>query len=346
MQVCVYLLLVLHAADGCTLEHHSERGIVGYAGESVLLPCSCTNTHTRPESFTWEKYNTHTNLWDEISSESEQYRNSPGNLSLLISHLTEEDEGQYRCYINQKQYRYFFLYVSVCKDVENHLTAVSGYVGGFVLLPCYCTQLLTNPKTVRWSFTDESNIIYPTDQTNRYTGRIQLVTAPGNFSLFICGLTKEDWGEYRCMISSDHYVVVLLKVTEGRNPTSVDTDNSCPTVSGKSTTTVTSLSPTTSQHGYNSSSPSTTTKGSAPVTNVQTSLGPSTTASYQRPTGPHSTETPDSPQTPPYIPVAMVTVIFLHIIVAVVYCTKRNKVSERSRVHYNTAEGDGTVSLQ
>ncbi|XP_076872564.1 V-set and immunoglobulin domain-containing protein 1-like [Brachyhypopomus gauderio] len=276
MQVCVYLLLVLHAADGCTLDHHSERGIVGYAGESVLLPCSCTNTHTRPERFIWEKHNTHTNTWDVISSESEQYRNrvqlgtahSPGNLSLLISHLTEEDEGQYRCNIKENEYRYITLYVSVCKDVVNHLTVVSGYVGGFVLLPCYCTQLLTNPKTLRWSFTDESNIIYPTDQTNRYTGRIQLVTAPGNFSLFIRGLTKEDWGEYRCMISSDRVIQVKLKVTEGRNPTSVDTDNSCPTVSGKPTTTVTSLSPTTSQHGYNSSSPSTTTKGKICVTSV------------------------------------------------------------------------------
>ncbi|XP_076872554.1 uncharacterized protein LOC143522688 isoform X2 [Brachyhypopomus gauderio] len=162
----------------------------------------------------------------------------------------------------------------ICKDVVNHLTEVSGYVGGFVLLPCYCTQLLTNPKMLRWSFTHESNIIYPTDQTNRYTGRIQLVTAPGNFSLLICGLTKEDWGEYRCKISSDHVIQVKLKVTEGQNPTSVGTDNSCPTVSAKATTTVTksispttstspttSSSPTTSQHGYNSSSPSTTTKG-------------------------------------------------------------------------------------
>ncbi|KAK2846177.1 hypothetical protein Q7C36_011031 [Tachysurus vachellii] len=56
-------------------------------------------------------------------------------------------------------------------------------------------------------------------------------------------------------------------------------------------------------------------------------------------TSPHS-----RPDSLPYIPVAVVTVIFLHIIVAVVYCTPRKKVS--GTVNYSRADGDGTVSLQ
>ncbi|KAK1784106.1 hypothetical protein P4O66_004146, partial [Electrophorus voltai] len=101
----------------------------------------------------------------------------------------------------------------VCKDVENPPTVLSGYVGGSVLLPCYCTELLAEPKTARWSFIEESNVIYPTDQTNHYTDRIKLVAASGNFSLFISGLTKEDGGQYRCRISSDHLIEVKLQVT-------------------------------------------------------------------------------------------------------------------------------------
>ncbi|XP_035385197.1 polymeric immunoglobulin receptor-like isoform X2 [Electrophorus electricus] len=261
---------------GCVLEHNRElKLITAHTGDSVLLPCSCIELHNEPESFTWKKYNPNRNTWDVISSESEQYRNrvqlntahSPGNLSLLISHLTEEDEGDYRCQTKGNKHKDIKLYVSVCKDVVKPPTVLSGYVGGSVLLPCYCTELLAEPKTVRWSFINESDVIYPIDQTNRYTDRIQLVPAPRNFSLFISGLTKEDWGQYRCSISSYHLIDVQLQVTV-------------------------------------------------------------------------------SPQTLPYIPFALVTVIFLHIIVAVVYYTKRNKVSEMSRVHYNTAGGDGTASLQ
>uniref|UniRef100_A0AAY5EX82 Ig-like domain-containing protein n=1 Tax=Electrophorus electricus TaxID=8005 RepID=A0AAY5EX82_ELEEL len=110
MQVCVYLLLVLHITEGCSLaENQKTDDVTAYTGDSVLLPCSCTDPHAKPESFTWRKHNTNRNSWDVITSESEQYRNrvqlgtahSPGNLSLLISHLTEEDKGYYRCYLNQ-----------------------------------------------------------------------------------------------------------------------------------------------------------------------------------------------------------------------------------------------------
>ncbi|KAL7888945.1 hypothetical protein AOLI_G00039190 [Acnodon oligacanthus] len=50
------------------------------------------------------------------------------------------------------------------------------------------------------------------------------------------------------------------------------------------------------------------------------------------------------PQSLPFIPFALVTVIFLHIIVAVVYHTKRTK--DPVRVHCSTADGDGVVSLE
>ncbi|KAL6485628.1 hypothetical protein MHYP_G00050200 [Metynnis hypsauchen] len=65
--------------------------------------------------------------------------------------------------------------------------------------------------------------------------------------------------------------------------------------------------------------------------------------------GLHVSEAP--PQSLPFVPFALVTVIFLHIIVAVVYHTKRTKAqSDTARVYYSTADGDGdgdgVVSLE
>ncbi|KAL6485629.1 hypothetical protein MHYP_G00050210 [Metynnis hypsauchen] len=52
----------------------------------------------------------------------------------------------------------------------------------------------------------------------------------------------------------------------------------------------------------------------------------------------------EAPQSLPFVPFALVTVIFLHIVVAVVYHTKRTK--DPARVHHSTADGDGVVSLE
>ncbi|KAI4893637.1 hypothetical protein NFI96_025895, partial [Prochilodus magdalenae] len=95
--------------SGCTLEIREPLlTITAPTGGSVLLPCSCTDRQTKPEEFSWRKYIRNTRTLKEISSESSQYRNrvqlfndhSPGNLSLLISHLTEEDGGVLQCAVN------------------------------------------------------------------------------------------------------------------------------------------------------------------------------------------------------------------------------------------------------
>ncbi|KAI4896995.1 hypothetical protein NFI96_025499, partial [Prochilodus magdalenae] len=95
---------------GCTLENSEQQRqnrqtlpITAHTGGSVLLPCSCTDPQTKPKQLRWRRPKGDT--WVEMSFNSDQYRNrvqlfndsSPGNLSLLISHLTEEDEGDYEC---------------------------------------------------------------------------------------------------------------------------------------------------------------------------------------------------------------------------------------------------------
>ncbi|KAI4888348.1 hypothetical protein NFI96_031430, partial [Prochilodus magdalenae] len=108
-----YLIIRL-TLEGCTLENKEQLlRITAHTGGSVLLPCSCTDLQTTPEEFSWKKDNRNTQTLEEISRESGQYRNrvqlfndhSPGNLSLLISHLTEEDGGEYECAVKDSHIR-------------------------------------------------------------------------------------------------------------------------------------------------------------------------------------------------------------------------------------------------
>ncbi|XP_072551575.1 uncharacterized protein [Salminus brasiliensis] len=119
MQMSFYVLLVLHVAEGCTLQNERQTNtIIAYKRGSALLPCYCTDQHATPGRFTWKK---HRSTWKEISSESDQYRDrvqwfndlSPANLSLLISHLTEEDGGDYQCYLEHNEYVYIRLIFKV-----------------------------------------------------------------------------------------------------------------------------------------------------------------------------------------------------------------------------------------
>ncbi|XP_053087606.1 cell adhesion molecule DSCAM-like [Pangasianodon hypophthalmus] len=283
----------VHVTEGCRLEGNSEtKPITAYTGDSVLLPCSCTDLHTKPDTFTWRKY---TKDWVEISPEREQYKDrfqlvndhSSGNHSLLISHLTEEDGGDYRCSLKESEYRDFRLTVKGC-TLNQQTVTVTGYVGQSVLLPCSCSELQAKPHTFTWIFFKGSDPkeIFPKDQTNRYTHRVQLFNdhLPGNLSLLISHLTVEDGGWYRCETGNtiDANVQLIIK--------------DAPTRPSTSTAVITTTSPN------------------------------------------------SKPEPLPFVPFALVTVIFLHIIVAVVYCSTRKKGPDT--VHYSRADGDGTVSLQ
>ncbi|KAI4897972.1 hypothetical protein NFI96_000681, partial [Prochilodus magdalenae] len=243
------------SSGGCTLEHMGKVvSMRAPTGGSVLLPCSCTDLHAKPGTIIWKKYNARKAAWEEISRESDQYRNrvqlvndsSPGNLSLLISHLTEEDEGDYRCDI-QKDDEVFisltlkeppqslpfvpfalvtviFLHIIVAvvyytsrtkenRDMTVHITA---HTGGSVLLPCYCTSLHTKPETAGWRKYNRRSNTYEeiSRESGQYRNRVQLVNdhSPGNLSLLISHLTEEDGGDYRCDVKDFGYTFVKLAV--------------------------------------------------------------------------------------------------------------------------------------
>ncbi|KAF4092124.1 hypothetical protein AMELA_G00017320 [Ameiurus melas] len=105
---------------GCELVKKTgvER-VTGFTGESVVLPCVCTDLQDKPKSVKWE-FN-RINYFQEIYPEQTGHHrnrvklvsnNAPGNLSLLISDLTEEDQGKYTCSV-QDDRTYFRLSVKV-----------------------------------------------------------------------------------------------------------------------------------------------------------------------------------------------------------------------------------------
>uniref|UniRef100_A0AAR2L8Y6 Ig-like domain-containing protein n=1 Tax=Pygocentrus nattereri TaxID=42514 RepID=A0AAR2L8Y6_PYGNA len=107
--------------------------IVRSAGDSVELPCSCTQqTKEDPQTVQWGfkrkftpgDYRADHSVFPEDGSQNRRYRgrvqilnqNKPGTVALIISHLTEEDEGVYLCGNNGRYNRAVTLQVSTGKS--------------------------------------------------------------------------------------------------------------------------------------------------------------------------------------------------------------------------------------
>ncbi|XP_060739646.1 uncharacterized protein LOC132854972 isoform X3 [Tachysurus vachellii] len=112
MMKYLYLFsVVFYVTAGCDLSGDIKKvvEITRHGGGSVLLLCSCSDLHTKPQLFTWMTYRTG-GPTDVLNDEHYRGRlqlfnnTSPGNLSLLISDLREEDQGDYRC-STEKEYR-------------------------------------------------------------------------------------------------------------------------------------------------------------------------------------------------------------------------------------------------
>lgn len=102
----MWILCVISA--GCIISEPKQETIIRSPGESVLLHCSCTNLETKLDEFQWSvRYKKRSyNLIGYLTEEEKRIyigrvqtfnANSPGNASLLLSNLTEEDQGEYQC---------------------------------------------------------------------------------------------------------------------------------------------------------------------------------------------------------------------------------------------------------
>ncbi|XP_026051042.1 uncharacterized protein LOC113037942 [Carassius auratus] len=97
---------------GCDLvEHGKVFEVTGYSGESVVLPCFCTELLAKPELMQWnyEIENNYKVIYPNEQSENYKNRvkllnpNTPGDLSLHISALRTEDRGEYHCLVSPQQ---------------------------------------------------------------------------------------------------------------------------------------------------------------------------------------------------------------------------------------------------
>ncbi|KAF5889314.1 neogenin-like isoform X7 [Clarias magur] len=214
-------LTATHATSahfGCSLSADNPKEITGRKGDTVLLPCSCSDLHTKPQKRTWKSDRTG-RLIEVVNDEHYRGRlqdlkkNVPGNLSLLISDLRVEDQGMYRCSAGSQQHRDIMLYVDGCDLVKKtEVEHVTVFTGESVVLPCVCTDLQNKPRSITWQFNRNNNLqeIY-TEQTAHHRNRVKLVSnnSPGNLSLLISHLTEEDQGDYTCSVLNNRKKIRL-----------------------------------------------------------------------------------------------------------------------------------------
>ncbi|XP_037396825.1 cell surface A33 antigen-like [Pygocentrus nattereri] len=214
-----FIDITLNITD-CKLSETQEKDIHKYPGDSVLLPCTCTDQRTTPVSVKWDHVDSG---GTEVSNEMELYKgrvqmfnkNLPANLSLLISKLTEQDQGTYRCSINNKQSINTTLNIKDCKLSETQEKDIHKYPGDSVLLPCSCSDQHTTPVRVKWEHVDSGGTEV-SNETAIYTGRVQMFNKnlPANLSLLISNLTEQDQGTYRCSIENKQSINIRLSLKE------------------------------------------------------------------------------------------------------------------------------------
>nr|XP_055036203.1 polymeric immunoglobulin receptor-like [Misgurnus anguillicaudatus] len=202
MKICLYLLFMLHFTAGKT----------------------CTDPQTTVKKFTWRRGPSWINVLQDKNYTGRLKlfnESSPTNLSLLISDLRKQDEGEYRCAVSSTEFRHFKITIKGCDLVNNTQTVeVIGRSGESVVLPCYCKELKTKPQQLTWTYSSltQSNTtpeeIYPSEQS--HGGKIKLLnkSSPGNLSLRLSDLTTKHEGNYKCSVKSQQYINIRLKVEE------------------------------------------------------------------------------------------------------------------------------------
>ncbi|XP_062400934.1 uncharacterized protein LOC134092158 [Sardina pilchardus] len=159
-------------------------------------------------------------------------KDSPGNLSLFISDLTKEDEGDYRCEGSTSSYRDIYLKVKGCSLMEkNTRYEIVKSSGESALLPCTCSPLHAKPEIVTWDVirrrgSQNGSSISVSSTSGPYKGRVQMFNqhSPGNASLLISDLTEEDQGLYKCYLNEEvKRINLLIKDLHPILPTSTST---------------------------------------------------------------------------------------------------------------------------
>ncbi|XP_048033844.1 carcinoembryonic antigen-related cell adhesion molecule 5-like isoform X3 [Megalobrama amblycephala] len=203
---------------GCALSETEREPKTKYPGDSVLLSCSCKDPKSKPEAFRWTHLDSNVT---EVSNETLRYRarvhmfnkTTPSNLSLLISNLTEDDQGIYRCTVNNKTSTRTSLTVKGCVLSKHPNITKNSYAGESVTLPCSCEDPKTKPKHVEWKLAALNETLI--SDSKDVSGRFQILRdSPHNLSLRISNLTETDGGLYVCTVNGKQSRSINLTVTD------------------------------------------------------------------------------------------------------------------------------------
>ncbi|KAL7858944.1 hypothetical protein SRHO_G00140910 [Serrasalmus rhombeus] len=178
MWLWVFLLYsVLQESSGCTVERGLGDTIVRSAGDSVELPCSCTQQIKEdPQTVQW----------------GFKRKFTPGDYR--ADHSVFPEDGS-------------------CAVLDQWSRTFSRSPGESVLLPCPCPgEQKIKPDRVTWT-KDQTAV---SNDTKSYRGRVWMFNQNHyrNFSLLISDLTKEDSGSYTCRADEKDMPSVQLEVTD------------------------------------------------------------------------------------------------------------------------------------
>ncbi|KAM7380401.1 hypothetical protein PAMP_003702 [Pampus punctatissimus] len=118
------VLLMVFSASG-----DDEMTVNSFLRDHVLLPCSCPNRNV-DKDFKWqmEKPNK-TMVYKMASGFSDKYKGrgkvfldeNSSNCSILLTNITQNDQGEYRCIFNsEERYRSFSVNLNISGKSSEH----------------------------------------------------------------------------------------------------------------------------------------------------------------------------------------------------------------------------------
>lgn len=142
--------------------------VTGFVENNVLLPCDCSGRNL--EAFSWQKdekmhvtkyNNDNLNFGNNYINRVKTYfRGDSRNCSILLTNITLDDQGQYRCIFNRKErYTYINVDLNVCgSDICQYTQSTPS--GGKVY-HCDVRQHCREPE-ITWILDGETPIDSPT----------------------------------------------------------------------------------------------------------------------------------------------------------------------------------------
>ncbi|XP_053541004.1 uncharacterized protein LOC128634449 isoform X1 [Ictalurus punctatus] len=226
---CFYLLLLMVICDGFHV-HGPSGPLIVQLGGSVMLPCFVETPLPMQElEIEWKRNDSETlvHLWQDgeshLESQNPSYRErahffieeiAQGNFSLLLTNVTREDAGVYKCavYTNRDSYETLIEIKEIERLIVSGAHVISAYAGEDITLNCSVDSHIPaeNIEQVSWMKMDgeilvllyEHGEVHTDSSHERYMDRVELFSAEernkGNFSLRLKAVRTDDKGLYTC----------------------------------------------------------------------------------------------------------------------------------------------------